>query len=888
MAALGAGVGIGRHRAPDYRPGLFYARSVTVVRKARRSLLVMLALVLVLVLVIVGVVLGQGRRPLPQTTGTIEMPGLTGQVEVLRDERGVPHIYADTMGDLMRAQGYVQAQDRFFEMDTRRHITAGRLAELVGKPGVETDRAIRTMGWRKVAEEELPMLAPETRRALHAYTDGVNSWLDQRGSNSSMALEYTILDLTLPEYRVEKWTTVDSLAWLKAMAWDLRGNYTGELTRAAIDGQVNQTMLDELYPRYPSKRHAPILSGDEWQPDRAATGRQKAAGTMKRAAAPATNSASARAAFTEAAATIDAVPALLGHGEGIGSNSWVVSGDRSTTGKPLLANDPHLGVSMPGIWYQMGLHCRELSEACPVDVSGYTFAGVPGVVIGHNQDIAWGLTNLAPDVTDFYLEQVDGEQYLRDGELVPLETRTETIKVAGGEDEKITIRSTVHGPILSDVIPSVTAAGQEIEVEGRATSDYAVSFAWTALTPSKTADAILGLNTAANFEDFRRAAKDFAVPSQNLVYADTKGHIGYQAPGLIPIRKGIDGQPPGWVPAPGWDSDYDWKGFVPFEDLPYVLDPEDGVIVTANQEVTTSTTPFLTTEWDYGYRSQRILDLLTSEETVSPEKMARIQLDTHNGGASALVEWLLKVDLDDPFTEDGQNLLRDWNDTQPAGGGGHAAAAAYYNAVWRHIVALTFNDDLPAELQASGSSQQWMAIEALLEKPDSGWWDDRTTPGLIEGRDEILRQALVDARLDLTRALGKDPATWRWSQLHQVTFEHPVLGSESIPGPIRSLVNSGPHPVGGGSSIVNAIGYDASEGFDVTAAPSMRMVVDLGDLDASRWVNLTGNSGHPLSAHYDDQVDDWLAGRTHPWPSSRDAVLEATEDELTLVPEATP
>lgn len=859
-------------------------------RKVRRSLYVTLALLLVLVVVLAGVVFSQGRRPLPQTTGTLEVAGLQGEVEVLRDAQGIPHIYADTMGDLMRAQGYVQAQDRFFEMDTRRHITSGRLAELVGEPGVETDKVIRTMGWRRVAEQELPMLKPQTRQALAAYTDGVNAWLDEQGSPSSMAVEYTVLSLSLPEYRVQPWTSVDSLAWLKAMAWDLRGNYDGELTRAALQGRVSDTMMSELFPDYPTAEHAPILSGKDWRPD--TTGADRPTGAKKSAkgdtvtTASGEDSASVDTAILDTAAAIEAVPALLGRGDGIGSNSWVVDGKRSTTGKPLLANDPHLGVSMPGIWYQMGLHCREVTSACPIDASGYTFAGVPGVVIGHNRDIAWGFTNLGPDVTDFYLEQITDKEYLYDGKLKPLETRTETIRVAGGPTQRITVRSTGHGPILSDVIPTVAEAGDEVEVDGRATSDYGVSFSWTALQPSTTADAILALNTASNFDEFRAAAADFAVPSQNLVYADTAGHIGYQAPGQVPIRKGVGSNPPGYVPAPGWDSDYDWKGFVPFDEMPTALDPRSGLIVTANQQVTASTTPFLTTEWDYGYRSERIRDLLTSDDRVSPDKMARVQLDTHLGLSPVLVDRLLEVDLDDPFTEDARDLLRDWDDTQPAGGGEDAAAAMYFNAVWQRIVALTFNDDLPADLQASGGSQYWQAIAGLLDTPRSGWWDDRTTPGVIEGRDEILRQALVDARLELTRELGKDPSTWRWDQLHQVTFRHQVLGGEGIPGPVRSLVNSGPHPVGGGSSTVDATNWDASQGFAVTSAPSMRMVVDLGDLDASRWVNQTGASGHPFSDHYDDQVEAWLAGRTYPWPSSEGAVREASKDSLTLRPPA--
>ena len=843
----------------------------------------------------------QVRRTMPDTDGTLQVEGLSAPVTVLRDERGVPDIYADTLDDLMIAQGYVHAQDRFFEMDLRRRITAGRLSEMVGEAGVETDKVIRTMGWRRVAEAELPMLEPSTRRALQAYSDGVNAWIEAQDGIGDMALEYTVLAQQNPDYRVEEWGPVDSLAWLKAMAWDLRGNYTQELTRARMRGKVSDSMMRDFFPEYDASEREPILSADEWTPKRdrgssdpapieQAKGESAASVEAASLPSPAVRDEATQDALAAASQALDAVPELLGHGEGIGSNSWVVSGDRSSTGKPLLANDPHLGISIPGIWYQVGLHCREVSEECPLEVSGYSFAGLPGVVIGHNAKIAWGFTNLAPDVTDFYLEDVDDEAqtYRRDREDVELTLREETIAVAGGEDVTMTVRSTVHGPIVSDVVSGVAEAGNDPEgVEGD--SSYAVSLAWTALTPATTADAIFALNRAGDFEEFQDAARDFAVPSQNLVYADVEGNIGYQAPGAVPIRSyGVDGPPglsPGQLPVPGWDSRFDWEGFVPFEELPHVYNPEDGLIVTANQMVTRQVRPFLTEDWDYGYRAQRILDLLASEPTITPDKMTRIQGDTRHEFAPVLVEHLMRIELDDPFVEDARDLLREWDYTQPVDGQA-GAAAAYYNAVWSQLVRLTFNDDLPSDLQASGSSTQWQAVTRLLENPRSGWWDNRGTAGVIEGRDEVLRQALVDARLDLTQRLGKDPSSWRWGDLHQANLTHQVLGGESVPAPVRAIFNRGGYALPGGSSIVNANAWDASVGFDVTAAPSMRMVVDLDDLDASRWVNQTGASGRPFDDHYTDQVQAWATAQTYPWRFTEGAVREAAEDELTLEPAA--
>jgi penicillin amidase len=868
------------------------------VSRARLIRRISLSVVVVLVsTLVVATVFGVSlvRRPIPQTAGELTVSGLTAKVTVLRDGRGVPQIYADNPQDLFRAQGYVAAQDRFFEMDLRRHVTAGRLSEMIGKDGLETDKVIRTMGWRKVAEAELPTLAPTTRQYLQAYADGVNAYITAAGSPDKMALEYSVLGQSFPDYRVEPWSPADSLAWLKAMAWDLRGDYDNELTRARLSGSITPARFAQIFPPYPMDSHQPILSQSDWTPRAAASSKNAApvaSGVQPLPAAAYLPSAvadqSARAVYAGVAKVLEQLPVMVGRGDGIGSNSWVVGPERSSTGKPLLANDPHLGVGIPGVWYQTGLHCRTVSAACPFDVTGFSFAGLPGIVIGHNQSISWGFTNLGPDVSDFYLEQVRGESYRRGKKYIPLKERTETIKVAGGRDVTVTVRETVHGPLLSDVIPAVAQAGKSALVEGKSEiTAYDVSLAWTGLLPGHTADAIFKINTAQNFTQFRDAAKDFAVPAQNLLYADTAGHIGYQAPGQIPIRAtSLKGSPPGYWPAPGWDPKYDWKGFVPFEQMPTVYDPPEGFIVAANQAVTASKTPFLTTEWDYGFRSERIRTMIEATPKVTPARMSQIQGDTSNGFAPVLVKSLLAVDLkEDTFSEEGQELLRTWNFTQPSGKSPSAAAAAFYNAVWSNILQLTFNDEL-GDMKADGGSQWMQALSGLLSKPRDPWWDNKLTPGVIEGRDEILRQAMVEARKDLTMKLGKTPVTWQWGRLHQLTFKHQILGGDSVPGPVRAMFNRGPWQMPGGSSIVNANGWDASVGYQVDWAPSMRMIVNLGDLDASRWVNQTGNSGHPYDDHYIDQADAWVKNETYSWPFSPKAVRDGGAEELTLTPDA--
>ncbi|GAB3693251.1 penicillin acylase family protein [Angustibacter aerolatus] len=848
---------------------------LAVVRRA--VVVVVAALVVVAVVVAVAVTAGV-RRSLPDRGGQVAVPGLGAQVTVRRDDQGVPQVYADSALDLFAAQGYVTAQDRFFEMDYRRHVTAGRLAELVGDDpsAIEADRVTRTLGWRRVAEQELPMLSTATRSYLQAYADGVNAFVNGR-SPSQLGVEYGLLDLQLPDYRVEPWTPVDSLAWLKAMAWDLKGNYADELTRARLASTLSNRRIAKLYPRYPSD-HAPIVRADDLQSESATSATTTASADDQSASA-----LPGQDALRRVRQALDAVPSLLGSGDGLGSNAWVVSGAHTTTGRPLLANDPHLGLQVPSTWYQIGLHCRSVTAQCPFDVAGFTFSGLPGVVIGHNARVAWGFTNLDPDVTDFYLERVDGDQVEVDGGTEPLTTRQETLRVRGGADVALTVRSTRHGPILSDVISGVAAAGRQPRGDDQDDAQYDVSLAWTALTPGRTADAVFAIDRATDWTSFRAAARLFDVPSQNMVYADVDGHIGYQAPGRIPVRQsGSDGT----VPVPGWLSRYDWKGTVPFEQLPTVLDPAEGFVVTANQQVTDAPEPFLTADWGYGYRSQRIRDLITQRlqrGRISPADMSAIQLDQRNPLAATLVPLLLQVDLsDDPFTAEAQRLLRGWDHRQQP----DSAPAAYYNAVWRNLLRLGFDDELPADLAADGGERWFEVVRRLLDSKSDAWWDNRATPGAVENRDEILRQALVAGRLELTRSLGKDPSKWQWGRLHRLELHHPVLGGSGVPAPVRSLVNLDGVAVGGGTGLVDATGWDAASGYQVVAGPSMRMVVDVGRFDDSTWVNLTGASGHPFDAHYDDQLGHWVAGRSYPWPFTEAAVRSATDDEQQLTPDA--
>ncbi|MFJ2787464.1 MULTISPECIES: penicillin acylase family protein [unclassified Streptomyces] len=914
-------------------------------KKGRRARLILLVLVLALV---AGV--GWGgywgvstvRASFPQTTGEIRLDGLAGEVEVKRDANGVPQIYADTETDLFRAQGYVQAQDRFYEMDVRRHVTAGRLSEMFGESQVETDSFLRTLGWRRVAQQEYDtVLSQETKKYLQAYAEGVNAYLKDRDP-AAISMEYAALALT-NDYAIEPWTPVDSVAWLKAMAWDLRGNMQDEIDRSLMTSRLSASQIKQLYPEYPYALHQPIVGGGavdgetgKFDPkgkadggdgtttgDTPGTGSDGSNSSNGSDGSDGSDGSGAQAQLGALSEVLDGVPALLGpNGNGIGSNSWVVGGKYTTSGKPLLANDPHLAPQLPSLWYQMGLHCRSVSATCRYDVAGYTFSGMPGVIIGHNDKIAWGLTNLGADVTDLYLERIGPDGYLVDGRVKPFTTREEVIKVAGGADRRITVRSTGHGPLVSDRSAELEKVGQKAPV-GNAAPDrgtgYGVSLQWTALQPGKSMDAIFALDRAKDFDEFRAAAKNFEVPSQNLIYADTEGNIGYQSPGKIPQR----GKGDGTLPAPGWDSSYRWKGYIPFDRLPYEYNPERGYIVTANQAVIDHRTypDLLTKDWGYGSRSQRINDLIESKTKdggkISPDDMRTMQTDNRSEIATLLNPLLLKVDISDPYVREAQKLLEGWDYTQEP----DSAAAAYFNAVWRNVLKLAFGEKLPKELrpegecvnvrpadstgpvdeqnklvrecgqrdpdsaQPDGGDRWYEVVRPLLKQEKNEWW---TTPGnrldaATETRDQLLARAMKDARWELTAKLGKDVSSWSWGRLHQLTLRNQTLGTAG-PDVVQRLLNRGPWNLGGGEAAVDATGWNAAGGYEVIWVPSMRMVVNVGDWDKSRWINLTGASGHAFSSHYTDQTDAWARGELYDWAFGKAAVEATTKDTLLLKP----
>lgn len=847
-----------------------------------RRLGIVLAVIagLLVVVIVVGVGFGfwQVRRGYPQYDGQLALPGLTGEVEVLRNGYGVPTIYADTPDDLFRAQGYLHAQDRFWEMDFRRLLAAGRLSEIAGESAIETDTFLRSLGWREIAEQEVGLLSPDALRYYGAYAAGVNAWLDQTPAGER-GIQYALLGVQGVDRQPEPWTVADSLSFIRVVAWDLRENPDAEAQRAVLSSILPPERLAQLYPEFRWDEMGTILTeGDLAQSDLLQT--------FPADAEPLP--AGAVAAVQAAGQAINSVPTAAGGG-GVGSNSWVVDDTRTASGSAMLANDPHLGPSIPGLFTQMGLRCRVVDEQCPYDVRGFSAASLPGVAIGHNGDIAWGWTTPYVDTADLFVEQVEGEQYLTEDGLVPLETRTETLQVAGADPVEITVRTTRNGPLITSEnvssafsLPNLEGVGQSADVpEGSPDrgGGYEVALRWVSSEPGRTGESLLALNAASNWDEFTDAIELTTALAQNIVYADSEGNTGYYIFGDIPIRAGYDGS----TVMPGWTGDYEWVGTIPFDKKPHVYNPERGYLATANEQTVPQAYPYrLTTDAHFSYRGDRIRGVLDVGTDVTVQDTDDLQMDSYSWMAERLVPALLEIDNLDGYYAEGQALLTDWDYRQEV----DSAAAAYFNAVYARVLALTFRDELPDEYWPTGNGRWFVVLDDLLALPNDPYWDDISTADVVETRDAVLRRALIEARDELTEAQSKDPTAWEWGKMHYLDLVEPAFGTTGI-APVDWLFNRGPYPAGGGGNIVLANSWNAADdSYVLTNIPTFRMVVDFGDLDASQWVNQSGQSGHPGHPNYDDQIAAWQTNEAPPMAWTDEAIEAETEHTLTLVPGA--
>ena len=824
------------------------------------------------IVIVAGVVIF--RMPLPDHEVDVSGLPLTDFVEVIRDDRGIPHIYGTNVDDILFAQGYVHAQDRFWQLEFWSHLSTGRLASLIGEPGVGADLLFRTFGFNRVALEEYENLPPEFKQDLINYTSGINAYIESRPQNR-LSLEHFFLQFLNADYKVGKYEPHYPLAWAKMMAYDLNGNFQQEIRNSKTFNTLNPDIAELLTPPYPEE-HPYIV--EEWE----------GKGSFASLGKPSNIKQIYQSVF------IKYVTKDLQTNQSLGSNSWAISGEHTDSGLPLLANDPHLSVQLPAIWYENGLHCYPKNRDCELDVVGFSFAGSPYIVIGHNSYIAWGFTNMGPDVQDLFIEKINPSnpnQYEVDGEWKDMDRVTEIIEVAGSEPIIIEVRSTHHGPIVSDRSYPINLNPEEDqfsfadEARIELPDNFSVSLSWPALIPGSTFVGIRDFNYAKNWDEFREASRLFDVPAQNLLYADIDGNIAYQSPGKLPIRAdGLLGD----LPIAGWLSENDWLGFVPFEELPYTINPSSGYIITANQSVHPEQ-PW-PNYYARGYRAEAIERVINQyiSQKIGVEDMEAMQINNYDYSAAYILPYVFNnVYVDSNVL----TSMKEWAISENKfemniDSSGAAAWAVFY----KHLAEQTFEelvvtDKLGNEisLQPGNSDSTSEIFRTLLKDPNHIIWDDINT-SQKENLTDILERTLVLADESIVLLFGtEDYDKWSWGEIHTITYPTNLLGEAGIPI-LTNIVNIGPVEAGGSSFAINSTDWGFGDDFTIGSYPSMRMVVDLSNFDNSLTVLPSGQSGHVMSKYYDDQVDNWISNNMYPLYFSREQVELNQKDYMFLRP----
>ncbi len=808
------------------------------VKKKRWPKIVMI--ILAVLIVIIAGAFGYGywvlHRAVPETSGTLKINGLNDSVKVYRDQNGVPHIVAKNKHDLYIAQGYVTAQDRLFQMDLSRRQASGTLSEVVGKAAVDKDKFFRAFGLRRAAEASLKGYSKSGRDVLQWYADGVNAYMKHVEKDGGMPAGFRILG-----YQPKPWTPTDSLTIGKYMAYDLGGHWEGQAFRYYLLNNFPKEKAEDLFPSYP--KDAPTIV----QPTGTASAQGQTNSDTAFVKAVSDSGVNIEKSFAKADIT----------NPFNGSNNWVVSGDKTTSGKPYLSNDPHLGLATPSIWYETQL------KGPDVNVSGVIFAGVPGIILGHNPEIAWGVTNVGPDVQDLYIEKRNPDhpdEFLYNGKWEKAKVVNEDIKVKGEKKVPYNVTITRHGPIISEFAHDNKP-------------DTALAMKWTALQPTTELEAVLQFDKAQNWDEFKKALTHFQAPAQNFVFASKDGTIAYRANGLIPIRKAGNSM----LPVPGWTDKYEWKGYIPWDKLPTVVNPKEGFIVSANNEVEDSTYPYhISNEWAQPYRSERIREVLSSSDKLTVNDMMKLQFDHKDLQAEQLLPILLnalkeKSSSLKPVDKKAITMLEKWNRVDDKDLG----APLVYN-LWINTI-----DDVLFKGQISKNmldlfEDKGLVVDQLVNQAAEG----NPGPWIKEkgGLSNIAYGSFTSAVSRAVELQGKDPSQWKWGDFHQVAFHHPL----SAVKPLNLVFDPGSTPMGGSCVTVGAACWNWDTG-EVDHGAPWRTVVDMADPLKAYSVVGPGESGHPLSPNYKDQIADWTTGKYHVTYNEPDA-YEKGSSKLVLEP----
>lgn len=761
-------------------------------KKWQKWLVGTLSTIILLAIIAVGILYWYVAQSKPMIQGEKIVEILEEEVTVARDTYGVPHVTAKSDADLYRAQGYVQAQDRLFQMDLARRQASGRLAEVIGEAAVPLDKNFRTFSLRAAAEASYDGYGEEAKRVLDWYAEGVNAFIDEVKGTTKLSYEFKLLG-----YEPEYWTPQDSLVIGKYMAYDLGGHWDTLAFRHWALQAYGEEKAQELFTSYPKEARS-IIEANLANP-----------------------------VAVEQQFLWEAVPPEMN-----GSNNWVVAGEKSESGMPLLADDPHLSLSTPSIWYEMHLSSPEQN------VGGVIFAGIPGIILGHNEEIAWGVTNVGPDTQDLYIEipnPEDPTQFKYDGQWEQAEVRDETIQVKGAEDIPFEVLVTRHGPIMSGLLTE--DVGQTAQF----------SMQWPALEPTVELEAVIKMNKSKNWEEFEEALTYFRSPAQNFVFADRSGTIAYKANGNIPIRKQGTGQ----LPVPGDSSDYGWEGYIPYDELPRVVNPEKGWIATANNEIVGEEYPYhISSLWAQPYRYERIAEVLESKEVFSVQDMEDLQMDQKNLYAIEFLDDLMDVS-NDVMAEDIQQIMSDWDYMDDKAAAAPLVFNRWMTAIREEVLQPQMSDEIFKMMPAKGQIVDEMLRQAFQGQPGT----------FIEeagGVEKVVQQAYEKTIAAIEKDFGKQPTKWQWGDYHLLTFNHSLGSASPI---LAKIFNPKPVPIGGSGVTVQAAGSRADGTVDHGA--SWRFVADIADLEKTYHTVGPGQSGHRLSKWYKNQVQDWADGKYH-------------------------
>jgi penicillin amidase len=757
------------------------------------------------------------RRPLPKQRGTIELAELEGPVRVRRDRWGVPHIEAGSAADLWFAEGFCHGQDRLWQMDFYRRVVCGRVSEFAGAEGLPVDRLMRTLGMRRVALREEEELEPGLRGLLERFCEGVNA---AAANAPARPFEMQLLRLDF-----EPWRPADILGLGKLLAFGLSTNWEKELLRADMTRALGPELAARLDPGYPADN--PVVTQEPWSGDGLALAEQ-----------------------------IDAVRRKVGMAaEASGSNNWAVSGALSASGSPLLAGDPHLPPSMPGIWYQVGLTLGERT------VRGASLPGMPGVYMGQNNDVAWTFTNVMADVQDLFVERVEGERYLFEGEWRPLELVREEIAVKGRDaPEVLDVHLTHHGPIVNEALG--------------ADESEPLALRWLTLDQPTAFTGMFELHEISSGSELVAKLEGHTSPASNLIWADRHGSIGYKLVGRLPLRRG--GCPD--LPKPGWDGDFEWEGTVPYDELPEAVDPESGVLITANNRIVGDEYPYhITSDWLDGYRARRIEDLLRSSHEHDIAGFEAMQSDNLSIPGLEAAQRLGRLSPAGQRETSAIERLRSWD--------GRLDPDSIAGTIYQAFLLRLGREVARAAIVDRDLCERWLdrADNGFTPHVTSPWrwhshlmklWEEGDEELIGRPWDELVLESLAGALDDLGDRFGPDPEAWRWGHVHEMKFPHPLGDANPL---LDRLLNRRLR-AGGAQETISQIAYDPNDPYNAVWAPSWRMVADPTAPDRSRWQMFTGQSGHPASCHYDDLQADWLEGRTQPMAG------EGPWRELNLIP----